>query len=593
MSRYRLMISQARRERRALLVIIGLTLVTSLVVALQPWPLKLLADYALGDAPRPDWLPGSWSVGRLVLFAGLASLALFALNSGLDAAITRTWTRAGRGLMFRLAGDVFQRLLRSRPTIHAARPVGDALSRAVDDSWCVYFITEGLLISPLQRLLTIFMVGAFAWQLDRQLAVLTFLAAPVLGWATWYFGGRLRARAREHRKLNAQLSSFVQQTLTAIPLVQAFGSETRNRERFDQLADSAVELNQRGALLRNLMLLVNGLTTTAGTALVLVVGGRRIMAGGLSIGSLLVFLAYLQSLQNAARGLLGTYASLKTSEARLDRVQEVFAADDILPEPANPRRLPPETTGISVEIDQVTAGYVANRPVLHAVSLAASPGEVVAIVGATGAGKTTLASLVPRFLDPWQGTVRFNGVDLRKLALDDVRARIAMVLQEPFLLPRTVAANIAYGRVDATDDDIRAAAVAAQADEFIRALPRGYETVIGERGATLSGGQRQRLSIARALLKNAPVLILDEPTAALDAGTETDLLAALERLIEGRTTIVIAHRLSTVREANRIVVLDAGEIVETGTHATLLAQDGIYRQLHDRQWLSTRGEPKS
>jgi ATP-binding cassette subfamily B protein/subfamily B ATP-binding cassette protein MsbA len=335
--------------------------------------------------------------------------------------------------------------------------------------------------------------------------------------------------------------------------------------------------------------MVEGLITTAGSAVLLFVGGQRVLSGGLSVGTLLVMLAYLRSTQGAIQGILRTYTGLRTAEANIERVLEVLDSDEGVPEqPGAPALVTGEgQRGVRVSFEKVGFGYEPGRTVLEDIELEARPGEVLALVGATGAGKSTLAALIPRLFDPWAGRVCFDGIDLRTVQLRSVRDRVAVVLQEPFLLPLTIAENIAYGRPEVTPEEVRRAAAAAHAEEFIRRLPFGYETVIGERGATLSGGQRQRLAIARALLKDAPVLVLDEPTSALDVHTEALMLEALERLMQGRTTFLIAHRLSTIRRATRIVVLDEGRIAESGTHAELIAGNGLYARLLSHQFHST------
>jgi ATP-binding cassette subfamily B protein/subfamily B ATP-binding cassette protein MsbA len=327
-------------------------------------------------------------------------------------------------------------------------------------------------------------------------------------------------------------------------------------------------------------------------AIILFAGANRVSSGQLSLGSLLVFLSYIKTLQQASESLWQIYGSLKPVEAGIDRVLEILDAPETVADTLHAKPLSTDiATGVRVRLEQVTFGFEPGQPVLRDVSLEVHPGEMVAFVGATGAGKSTLVSLVPRFFDPWSGCVTFNGEDLRDLRLADVRAQVAVVLQEPFLLPLSIAENIAYGRPGAARADIVAAAEAANADGFIRRLPHGYDTEIGERGATLSGGQRQRIAIARALLKDAPVLILDEPTSALDTATEAVIVDALNRLTAGRTVFVIAHRLSTVRRADRIVVLQRGEIVETGTHQQLLAARGVYYRFHAVQFDEPRRQP--
>jgi ATP-binding cassette subfamily B protein/subfamily B ATP-binding cassette protein MsbA len=303
------------------------------------------------------------------------------------------------------------------------------------------------------------------------------------------------------------------------------------------------------------------------------------------LGTFLVFLVYFRSIQGAMQGLLGTYRGLRGAEANLDRVFDILDTEDGVRDAPHAMPVPRRPRG-HVRFVGVTFGYEPDRPVLREVSLEARSGETLALVGPSGAGKSTLVSLIPRLFDPWHGQVLLDDVDLRTLQLRSLRAHVALVLQDPFLLPLSVADNIAYGRPGANQADIVHAAQAANADEFIRRLPHGYDTVIGERGATLSGGEKQRLAIARALLKDAPVLILDEPTSALDAQTEALLLEALERLAQDRTTFVIAHRLSTIRRADRIAVLDHGQLLEIGTHQALLDARGAYQRLHAAQTLS-------
>jgi ATP-binding cassette subfamily B protein/subfamily B ATP-binding cassette protein MsbA len=392
----------------------------------------------------------------------------------------------------------------------------------------------------------------------------------------------MRQAAHARRAVESRIQSHVQQTLSGVSVVQAFAREDHEERRFQEYASFAIRAHQRSAFIGSAYGLASGLVTTLGTSAVLWIAAMRVLEGRLTIGATLVFLAYLGSLQRQLAAFTNIYTTLQGAGAGIDRVMEVFEDDDRVQE--RPGAPPLPSARGEVVLENVVFGYVPGQPVLAGVSLSARGGDTVAIVGATGAGKSTLVGLIPRFFDPAEGRVTIDGHDVRQVQIASLRDQVAVVLQEPFLMPLTVAENIGFGRPGASREEIIAAARTANAHQFIERLPAGYDTVLGERGATLSGGERQRIAIARAILKDAPILILDEPTSALDAETEHWLLEAVERLMRGRTTFIIAHRLSTVRNATSIVVLDAGRVVEQGTHAQLLACGGRYSELHRLQF---------
>ena len=659
MRKLRRLLAYAAPHRRAFVGIGLLTLLSSALAALQPWPVKLLVDHVLGSAPAPAALQAvfralhlSPTPSSLLVVIVLAGLVLFALHSVIELLVTRGWTARGRRMVFDVAEDLFARLQRRSLLFHLRTPVGDTMGRINTDSWCVYQVLDTLVFAPGHALLTIGLMVFLMLQLDVRLTLLALAIAPFMVVASFLLGKPLRAAARLKREIENRLQAHIHQTLTGIPVVQAFAQEQREQERFEQHADSAIAAQQRATFLGSINNLSSGLVTTFGTGVILVVGAQHVLNGQLSVGSLLVFVAYLAALQTQMKTFAGVYTSLQAQSASIDRVLEVldtpsevadkpgsashepvlarspaFRRQDVRPAKAGtPCQQPPfmapmgdaqiveaphepggadlpvgpdaqqrvPTTSEAVlghiQFDHVTFGYEPGRPVLRDVSLDARPGQAVAIVGPTGAGKSTLVNLIPRFFDPIDGRVLLDGRDLRELPLRHLRAQVALVMQEPFLFPFTVAENIAYGRPDASREEIEAAARAANAHAFIEKLPKGYDTHLGQRGATLSGGERQRLSIARALLKNAPILILDEPTSALDAETEQSVMQAIERLMRGRTTFIIAHRLSTVRRADIIVVLKDGQVVESGTHAELLARGQAYARLHQTQF--RQGEPE-
>jgi ATP-binding cassette, subfamily B, bacterial len=586
---YRRLLKYAAPYGRGWAAIVAATLFSTALSLVQPWPIKVLVDHVLGHVPPSGALaqvlavwPWAGTTRGLLASVVIAAVAIFMLNSAAEVILSWQWTRVGRRMVFDVARDLFARVQRRSLRTHAAHSIGDSMSRIAGDSWCVHTIVDTLLLAPGHALFTTVVMVAVMLRLDAGLTLLALAVAPFMTAAAWAFGRPMRAAAHARREIESRIQAHVHQTLTGVSVVQAFTREDEEERRFQELADAAIHSQKRGAFVGSAYGLGSGLVAAVGTAVVMWAAAMRVLDGRLTIGTTLVFLSYLATLQWQLSAFAAMYTSLQTAGASADRVMELLTANDAVSEAPNAIQLP--CVRGEVTLDDVSVEYLPGRPVLRNVSIAAQPGEVVAIVGATGAGKSTLMGLVPRLFDPTQGRVTIDGHDLRALSVKSVRDQIAIVLQEPYLFPISIRRNIALGNADATDAQIEAAAREANAHDFITALPDGYDTVIGERGATLSGGERQRLAIARALLKDAPVLILDEPTSALDADTEQAIVEALERVMRNRTTFIVAHRLSTIRNATRIVVLDHGAVAEQGTHDQLMARGGQYRRMHDQHF---------
>ncbi|WP_414513067.1 ABC transporter ATP-binding protein [Nostoc sp. PCC 9305] len=591
-----------RLARYALVRWRGLTFVMLLMLinvglnVLKPWPLKLIVDCVLNKQSLPNsvvWLktlPVSESDMQLLGWLAGATIVLFLSGEGVRLIQEYIGAGVGSQMVYDLGAALFDRLQHLSLRFHNQQRAGDLVRRVMTDSICIQNLAMGVFLPVLTSLVNLVAMFAVMWQINHLLSLLSLMIAPLIILLIWVFNQPMTERTYQYQQFEGEIVALSEQTLTALPIIQAFGREAHEDERFRYLSQKALQAYVRSILAQMQFKVGVGGVTAVGTAAIMAYGGCQVLDGSLSIGSLLVFLSYLASLYVPMATLAYMSSSFAAAAASARRVLEVLDAQDGVQDAPNVRPLPVRPVGGRghVCLEKVTFGYKPNYPVLQEITLEARPGETIALVGATGAGKTTLVSLILRFFDPWQGRVLFDGVDVREVQLKSLRKQIALVLQEPFLLPITIAENIAYGCFNASREAIVKAAQAANADTFIQRLPQGYDTVIGERGATLSGGEKQRLAIARALLKDAPVLILDEPTSALDAQTEFLLLEALERLMAGRTTFIIAHRLSTIQRANRIVVLDRGKVVEIGTHEELLAVSGYYKRLYKLHFGSTQ-----
>jgi ATP-binding cassette subfamily B protein/subfamily B ATP-binding cassette protein MsbA len=568
--------------------VLVLMLVQMVLMALTPWPIKVIVDNALGGHQLPAWLhavfvwlPGPATRGALIWWSIAATIALFVLSWGAKLGLSWTSVRFGYRMSYDLASDLLEHLQRLSLRFHTRHGIGSLMRRVTGDSGCLATIVQEALLPTVTAVSSIAMMLSLMWLINPLLTAVALCVIPLMLLAFRLYASAMLARSYERQVAEAQVYQTIEQTLSGLHVIQAFGHEPQADDRFG--ADTDRTLNATIALtwaqVRFKFLI--GFAVALGAAGIFWLGGEEGMANKVTVGSLLVFLSYLNSLYQPLHDISYSNATVTEAAGSARRVLEVLDAPVELVDGPGAVRL--DGVAGHVVLEGVWFGYEPGRPVLRGVSLEARPGEVVAVVGATGAGKSTLASLVPRFFDPDRGRVLLDGRDLRQLRLEQVRASVGLVLQESFLFPFSIAENIAFGRPGVGQEQIEAAARAANAHEFISRLPQGYATVVGERGATLSGGERQRIAIARALLKDAPVLVLDEPTSALDAATEASVLEALERLMAGRTTIIIAHRLSTISRAQRIIVLDHGRPVETGTHNQLLHRQSHYARLHERQ----------
>jgi len=575
---------QYLRPYRTRVALLSVLLVSEIILgALQPWPLAIVIDSVLGGQPFParlvPWIGALTLDNRLVLLivVVVAGVVLQLVNQFVSAYGTQVQVDAGQRMVYDLRGRLFQHLTALGLNHHITTSTADAVYRVDVDAYAIEnLVMSGLFPLATSTIALMVMFGVLL-RLNVTIALTSLTVVPFMFLCLRYYTNTLVNREERVKELEATLLGRLYETFGAIKLVKSFAREPHELQRY--AASGEKTMNARIAITwqQSVFSVVVGAITVLGTALVVVIGGRYVMTGRLTIGQLTVVISYLAAVYGPLSAIAHTTGQLQGALAGAKRVRAMFA---LIPETVEaPGAIDATDITGHIRVEDVGFTYPDGARVLHDITFAASPGEVIALVGLTGAGKTTLVSLIPRFYDATVGRITIDGVDVRQYRVRSLREKIAIVLQDPVLFQGTIADNLRYGRLDATDEEIEQAARAAHAHEFIARLPKGYQTEIAEAGGGLSGGERQRLSVARAILKNAPILILDEPTSSLDSISEEIVFAALRRLRAGRTTIVIAHRLSTVRDADRILVLDGGQIAAQGRHEDLLKSSRLYRRM--------------
>lgn len=576
----------AKPFRKLYVLLIILSLAEILVGLIAPWSMKILVDNVLGNQPPPAWLTAAINAFSLsdkfwlLIAVCLAGFIIGVLTQVFALSRTQLQVSIGQRMVFDLQQDLFEHLQKLSLRYHQQAGTGDTIYRLNNDAYCVSNIIMNGIFPMASSLLTLFLMFVILLWLEWSLALLSLVIVPPLFFVIHRYWAPLWERTEKVKEMEGKIFNLVHEVFSSIKLVKAFSREQYERERFVGQGAQTLRARLRITLQESFFSFTVTALTLGGTAAVLAVGGWHVLRGTLTLGELLVVVAYLAAVYGPLSAISHTIGSSHGSMASSRRVFETL---QIQPETENPAKVEKisKLKG-HIRFENVNFAYAGERPVLDNINFEVKPGEMAAIVGLTGAGKSTLVSLIPRFYDATEGRVTIDGIDVREMPLKRLRESISIVTQEPILFSSSIAENIRYGKLNASHEEIAAAAQSAQAQNFIEQMPESYDTVLGDAGSRLSGGERQRISIARALLKDAPILILDEPTSALDSRSESHIFTALRRLIKNRTAIVIAHRLSTIRDADKIIILDGGQIIGAGKHEELLQENDLYRELYER-----------
>ena len=555
---------------------------------LEPWPLKIVFDSVSGSKPLPAWLasrlPQFLTANKMAILelAAIAVVLIAILDAVFSYVEKYVTTSAGQWIMHDLRRRVYNHIQHLSLGFHTEKRTGDLISRMTSDVEAIQSFIVSDLLGLIVDFITLGGMAAVMFYLNWHFTLIALSVTPLLFGVSYFYTRRSKKASRDVRRKEGEIVSLLQEVLSAIGVVKAFGREDYEQQRLEQESAESVRLALHARSLKAKLSPLVGIILALGTALVLWYGGALVVGGTLSAGSLVVFIWYLGKMYKPMEDFVKMTDAFTKATVGYERVREVMETLPMVRDMPDAKRAPPLQG--EIEFQNVGFTYAGDRPILSDVTLKAEAGRMTALVGPTGSGKSTIAGLIGRFYDPNTGAVKIDGFDLRELEQKSLHDQISYVLQDNILFHAPIWKNIAYGKPDATRDEVRRAAKLANAHDFIASLPEGYDTMVGERGVTLSGGQRQRIAIARAIIRDTPILIMDEPSSGLDAASEELVFDALDRLIEGKTAIVIAHRFSTIRRAHNIFVVEGGRIVENGTHEQLLPAGGLYAKLYQLQF---------
>ncbi|HXU40327.1 MAG TPA: ABC transporter ATP-binding protein [Blastocatellia bacterium] len=579
-----------RPHWKSLLIAFIAVALESVADLMEPWPIKVVLDYVIGQKPPPEWMANFIEsvFGRdklaVLNFAAISVVGIAALGAAASFTEKYLTTKVAQWVMHDLRQTLYHHVQRLSLSFYDRTRTGDLITRVTSDIEAIQDFVQNALLGIVVDVITLAGMLGVMFYLNWQFTLIALAVAPLLFIQVYTLTHKIKRAARAVRQKEGEIVSVIEEALSSIRVVKAFATEGYEERRLERETLESMNIALRARSIKASLSPAVDIIVACGTCVVLWYGARLVMSGGLTAGELVVFLLYLGKMYKPMRDLSKMTDTISKASVGAERIKEIIGVEPERRSSEIRHRRPAPAFKGAIEFENVSFRYQDRGSVLNEVSFKIEPGQFAALVGPTGSGKTTIISLIPRFYDPTSGVVKIDGEDVRSFRLRSLRTQISFVLQDTLLFRGSIWQNIAYGKPEADRDEIVRAATLANAAEFIDKLPEGYDTQVGERGVTLSGGQRQRIAIARAIIRNSPILILDEPTSGLDASSEDQVIEALDRLMQGKTVIIVSHHLSLIRRAGVIFVLKDGRIIERGTHDELIAGAGLYSEFYEIQF---------